>query len=128
MVTAKKMLIVDDDASARKALALIFERKGFDIDMASNGKEGLDAISKNKPDVILLDIVMPEMNGIKMLEQIRENPESKNIPVIIVTNSDLQNLRMEPASKDADVIMIKTNWSLKNIADEVMSVLKLSDN
>lgn len=126
MITAKKMLIVDDDISARKALALIFEQKGFDINMASNGIEGLAAISKDKPDVILLDIVMPKMNGIKMLETIRQHPESKNIPVIIITNSDLQNIKLEPVSKNAAVIMIKTNWSLKNIAEEVMSVLKLT--
>ncbi len=125
MIIGKKMLIVDDDSSAQKALALIFLQKGFTITVASNGEEGLQAISKERPDVILLDIVMPTMNGIKMLQKLRSASEGKDIPVIIITNSDLQNLSLEPITKDAAVILIKTNWSLKSIADEVMTVLKL---
>lgn len=125
MIIGKKMLIVDDDSSAQKALALIFLQKGFTITIASDGAEGLAAIKLDKPDVVLLDIVMPTMNGIKMLKALRESSEGKDIPVIIITNSDMQNLSLEPATKDAAVIMIKTNWSLKNIADEVMTVLKL---
>lgn len=124
MIVGKKMLIVDDDVSAQKALALVFLQEGFTVTTASNGEEGLKAIAANKPDVILLDIVMPTMNGIKMLKKLRETPESKDIPVIIITNSDLQNLILEPAAKDAAVIIIKTNWSLKNIATEIIETLK----
>ncbi len=120
------MLIVDDDPAARKALSLIFEKKGFTTISAENGEEGLTDALKEKPDVIILDIVMPVMNGVKMLEKLRASPEGKTVPVIIITNSDIQNLILEPATKDAAVIMIKTNWSLENIAEEVMSVLKLS--
>jgi CheY-like chemotaxis protein len=123
MITGRKMLIVDDDTSVLKALTSTFLKNGFDVQTASNGEEGIAAISKEKPDIILLDILMPTMNGIKMLKKLRELPNGKNIPVIILTNSDLQNLSLNPAVKDAAVIMIKTNWSLKNIAEEVMSVL-----
>ena len=83
----KKILVVEDEISLRKALADKFRREGFAVLEAKDGEEGLAVALKEQPHIILLDIVLPKMDGMTMLKKLRqENAWGKSVPVILLTN------------------------------------------
>jgi len=81
----KKILIVDDTGTMRLFIKLILSREGYSIEEAGNGVEALAKIAAGKPKAVLMDVMMPEMDGIECLTRIKANPETKDIPVIMVT-------------------------------------------
>jgi DNA-binding response OmpR family regulator len=83
---AKKILVVDDEPHTVKMVESRLKANGFDVITAGNGKEGLEKAQKEIPDLILLDILMPEMNGHETLSRLKESAETKNIPVIMFTS------------------------------------------
>ena len=83
----KKVLIVDDEVKIRQLTADELKKKGFEVIEATNGEEGLQSALKDKPDLILLDITMPVMDGLTMLQKLRAEPEGKKVQVIVLTNS-----------------------------------------
>jgi CheY-like chemotaxis protein len=87
-----KVLLVDDEPDFRRIIGLHIESWGYDLVTASSGKEGIAAVKFDKPDIIILDYVMPDMNGLKALKQIRGM--NKRIPVIMFTaNPDIRSIR-----------------------------------
>jgi CheY-like chemotaxis protein len=82
---SKKILVVDDEPRIRETLESRLEMNEYCVLTAQNGSEGLDKAVNHMPDIILLDIMMPEMNGLEMLELLRKNPECDNIAVIMLT-------------------------------------------
>lgn len=81
----KKILIVEDEKPMQQALAETFEKMGFDISVATDGKTGIIEAVKVLPDFILLDVIMPGMDGVTMLRHLKELPETKNIPIAFLT-------------------------------------------
>ncbi|MDY6796235.1 MAG: response regulator [Actinomycetota bacterium] len=81
----EKVLIVDDDATIVNLLATILEMDGFQPCKASSGEEAFESIDKEPPDLVLLDIMMPEMDGLEFLSRLRSNPMTEQIPVVILT-------------------------------------------
>jgi len=81
----KKVLCIEDDSEMIDLIKLILERKGFQFVGAVGGREGLEAIAREKPDLVLLDIMMPDIDGWDVYRQMKANEESKDIPVIVVT-------------------------------------------
>lgn len=81
----KKILFVDDEKSLCEFVELILKKESYEVGIAYNGVEGLEKVRAWKPDIIILDILMPEMDGYNMLKELRRIEEAKNIPVIIVT-------------------------------------------
>ena len=79
------ILIVDDDADFRSGLRIALEMKGYQVDDAGNGKEALDKILDKPPLLVLLDLQMPVMNGRELLQRLRATPETKEIPVVIIS-------------------------------------------
>lgn len=79
------ILIVDDEANCRKPLAALLEYEGYHIIQASDGLEGLKALREGHPDLILLDMSMPGVDGVTMLQAIRRRPDSAQLPVLLVT-------------------------------------------
>jgi twitching motility two-component system response regulator PilG len=83
-----KVLVVDDSAVARKVVKLALERNGYEIFEATNGLEALTRLNTQRPDLVLLDIIMPGMDGYKTLSLIKDSQELKHIPVIMLTSRD----------------------------------------
>jgi CheY-like chemotaxis protein len=84
----KKILVIDDEPAVHRLLQIILEEEGFDI-VGMDGHEGSgSAVSKNKPDLIILDIRMPEVNGLEILRMLKSDEDTRNIPVIILTASN----------------------------------------
>ncbi len=80
-----KVLIVDDKANIREILSYIFKKRGFIVEGAVSGKEALQKIAQDKPDIIILDVIMPEMDGLETCKRLRENPDTQNIPIIFLS-------------------------------------------
>jgi CheY-like chemotaxis protein len=81
-----KILIVEDDPLMSRMYQKIFKFEGYEVDFASDGEEGIEKIRSGKPTLVLLDIMMPKMNGLQVLEKIKLDPETKSIPVVMLTN------------------------------------------
>jgi two-component system, OmpR family, alkaline phosphatase synthesis response regulator PhoP len=121
----KKVLVVDDEHAVRVALSDRLESAGFDVELANNGIEGLKKALVEHPDLIILDILMPKMDGIEMLKILREDTWGKDVPVMILTNiSDY--FQLEEALKiGISEYMVKAEWSLKEVVERVKAVLKI---
>ena len=104
-----KVLLVEDDSLMVKMYNLKFTHDGFDVEVALDGEEALQKV-KNNPDVIVLDIMLPKMSGTEVLEKIKANAETKNIPVIVLTNLNVTENDVKKTKKlGAKEIMMKTN-------------------
>ncbi len=82
-----KVLFVDDDATTQTMVRTSLEKSGFNVMVAHNGKDALMKIKFRQPDIIVTDVLMPDVDGIDLLNTIRENPATRKIPVIIITSS-----------------------------------------
>jgi DNA-binding response OmpR family regulator len=125
----KKILIVDDDEAIQKAISQTLENQEFTTLIADNGENGLSVSLKEHPDLILLDILMPKMDGMIMLQKLRENEWGKNVPVIILTNVSPNSnsvissvLQTEPA-----YYLVKSDVRLEGIVSKVKEVLKIEN-
>ena len=82
---AQKLLIVDDEADTLRLVSLMLERQGYEILTAKAGKTALEKVESDKPDLILLDVMMPNMDGFEVAKALRSDPETENIPIIMFT-------------------------------------------
>ena len=115
----KTILIVEDEEAVREALVDTFTREGFDVLSAKNGKEGLDSALSKHPDLILLDIVMPIMDGITMAKQLRQDEWGKHVPIILLTNlSDVEHVA-SAVENDMYDFLVKTDWTLDSVVTTV---------
>lgn len=80
-----KVLLVDDDKQILRSLRVYLELENYDVNTASNGQEALDSIKEHKPDILVLDVMMPEMDGFEVLEKIKADEKLNDIPVIMLT-------------------------------------------
>ena len=120
----KKILIVEDDNFVAEVYFAKLTEMGYQATLAQNGEEGLAELKKNKIDLILLDILMPVMNGMEMLEEIKKQEEWKNIPVILLTNvgekESIQKVR-EFGVKD---YLIKSHFTPAEVIEKIEAVFK----
>ena len=83
-----KVLLVDDDAEFCEATKLLLDSKGYEVVLAYDGKKGLEKVRAEKPDLVILDVMMPEMNGYDVCVVLKADPELKKLPVILLTAVD----------------------------------------
>ena len=121
----KKILIVEDETSLRKALVGKLSREGFSALEAVNGKEGLAIALKEHPDLILLDIIMPVMDGITMLEKLRTNQWGQEVPVVILTNLSDSKTLADALRYGSHDYLVKTNWQISEVVKLVKTKLKI---
>lgn len=121
----KTILIVEDEISLLHALKDAFERAGFSVLVAKDGIEGLDSGLTHHPDFILLDILMPNMDGIEMLNRLRKDPLGQDVPVIMLTNisdskhiSDSMNLKVNE-------YIVKSDREIEDVVRNVKLILKM---
>jgi PAS domain S-box-containing protein len=88
---SRRVLIVDDDADIRDGLGRALAKEGWEVVTASHGAEGLERVAEARPTVILLDLMMPEMDGFEFLDELRGTPEGAGVPVVVLTAKDLSN-------------------------------------
>lgn len=122
----KKILIVEDEKDQREILVDEFKAQEFEVVTAENGQKGLNVAKEEKPDVILLDIVMPVMDGITMMTKLRESSTwGKSVPIILLTNltSDSDKVIKAVSQNDPAYYLVKSDWDLVNVVDKVEECL-----
>lgn len=119
-----KVLIVEDDEPLVEVLSERFDNEGFEVIVAKDGEQGLKAALEKQPDVILLDIIMPKLDGLTMLKQLRAHEKGKNIRVIVITNlSDSKEVH-EALANGAHDFLVKSDWAIADIVESVRNQLK----
>ena len=118
-----KVAIIEDDQAISQMYRFKFEGEGYTVETAHNGKIGLELAEHMKPDIILLDIMMPEMTGDVMLGELRKQPWGKDIKVIILTNMGEQEI--PPVVKELGVsgVILKADMTPKQVAEIVKKQL-----
>jgi len=121
----KKVLIVEDDKAMANILQESLQEAGYSASFAQNGEEGLASVKEEIPDIILLDVMMPKMNGKELLAKLRENPETKDIPVIMLTNigDDIDTISEVVALETPDYL-VKANTSMDMIVERIKQRLE----
>ncbi len=120
---AKKILVIEDNIALINLFKSILIEAGYKVEGAENGKIGLEKIEKFKPDLILLDILLPRVSGFEILKNLREIPSTYDLPVIVLSElGSEKNIKkcLELGAKD---FLIKSNVHLEDILEKVKSVL-----
>jgi len=118
-----KILLVEDEALVRDMYQKKLELSKFDVETASDGKEGLRKARELKPDLILLDIIMPHLDGIQVLMKIKNDPELKEIPVVMLTNIESNKHKKECFHEGAAGYIVKSDGTPSIVLKEVNKIL-----
>lgn len=121
-----QILLVEDDLILVEMYQVKFEMEGFSVLVANNGDECLEILNQTIPDLILLDILMPKMNGFHVLKEIKKQPNLRQIPVILLTNLGQQEVDMDQELARALGVsnyLIKSHHTLDEIVDKVVKTL-----
>ncbi len=119
-----RVLVVDDEPSAVDLITQLLEDEGYQIRGVNSGEEALNAMEEQLPDVILLDLLMPEMDGFEVTQRIKQNPDWKNIPIVVVTAKDLTEADFEFLRERVDKIIRKSGLDRETLVGEVRKLLK----
>lgn len=122
-----KVLLIEDDPMIYRLYQKLFTLEGFEIEIAENGNVGLKKLNEAKPDILLMDIMMPEMNGLEMLAKVKEDPETKDIPVVVLTNIADMNITQMALQKGAVLCIIKSQTEPEEVINSVKAVLSRSN-
>ncbi len=119
----QKILVVDDEPSIVRPLMFILKKNGYKVLTASNGEEGLQVARDEKPVLIFLDVMMPKKNGYEVCRELKEDPDLKNIYVIILTARGVELSKVEKDQVQADEYMAKPFSPIK-VVEKVNSILE----
>lgn len=121
-----KILIVEDESAMREALASKLEKEGFNVISAQDGEEGFEFAIEENPDLIMLDILMPKIDGLTLMKNIRKEGDwGKEVPIIMLTNLSDPESVSEAANYGVYDFLVKTDWRLDDVANLVKSKLSI---
>jgi len=121
--TPHTIMVVDDNEIERKEMAGIIEEEGMKALVAEDGKRCMDMIQASLPDVLVLDLIMPDMDGFEVLDRVRSDPGTKNLPVIVVTAKDLTTEDRERLSGNVSSVLAKGDTTSKTLLEELKKLL-----
>lgn len=116
---SKRILIIEDEKILAEMYQEKFKQTGFEVISAMEAEEGLRIAEKEKPDLILLDILLPRENGIFFLKNLKNNKEISSIPVIVFSNFDDPNIRKQAKQFGAKDYLIKTDYTPRQIVEQI---------
>lgn len=121
--SAKKVLLIEDERVLLELLADKFKESGFTVSCAQSAEAGIKLALQNHPDLILLDLILPKMDGLTMLKKLRKNDWGKGVPVIILSNLNDQKKVSEAMRIGVYDFLVKSNVKLSDVVEEVREVL-----
>jgi len=121
--TLQSALVVEDDSDTREMLRRIMEKEGWTVLEAENGKVALELIVNNRPGIILLDLMMPEMDGFSFMAELRRRPGCADVPVIVITAKDLTQADHQRLNGEVSRIIQKGSGNVDQLIQEVRQVL-----
>lgn len=123
-MSTAKVAIIEDDIAISQMYRLKFETEGYDVQTADNGRLGLELAEEFKPDIILLDLMMPEMTGDEMLTELRKKPWGKDITVIILTNMGEEEAPKVLKTLNVHSFIVKAEMTPRQVAERVKTALE----
>lgn len=121
---AAKILIVDDDMILREMYEARLKEEGYTILSASDGEEALIKVANEKPELILLDIMMPKVNGIDVMKKLREDPETERIPIILLTALVREIDKIKDMMKNYDAYLVKSEIMPGEVVSKIKECLE----
>lgn len=118
-----KIAIIEDDQAISQMYRIKFEAEGYEVETAEDGKLGLELIESMRPDIVLLDLMMPVMTGEEMLARLRTMPWGKSVKVIILTNRGEQEIPPEVKKLGVSALILKADMTPRQVAELVKSKL-----
>lgn len=120
----KKILLVEDESALQESFRTVFAGKEYELVQALDGEEGLARMRAEKPDLVLLDLVLPKKHGFEVLKEMKSDEALKDIPVIVLTNLENSEDVEKALELGATTYLVKANYSLEEIAQKVEEALK----
>ncbi len=114
-----KILIIEDEEALSSVLKEKFEAEGYFVSVAKNGEDGLMTTDKVMPDIILLDLILPKLNGFQVLEALKADPDKKSIPVVVLSNLGEDDSIKRAILLGAADYFVKTQHPIKEIVEKV---------
>jgi DNA-binding response OmpR family regulator len=124
MAKTIKILLIEDDQFLLSMYATKFELEGFQIVSADDGEKALKAANKEKPDIILLDVLLPKMDGFEVLKELKKNEETKAIPVILLTNLSQRDDVEQGMKLGAVDYLIKAHFMPTEVVEKIKKILE----
>ena len=118
-----RILVVEDDVATRAITRNILEKEGWKVSEAENGRVALESMELNRPSLILLDLMMPEMDGFEFADRVRQHPEWRLIPIVVLTAKDLSGEERRRLSGSVETILQKANDSRETLLDQVRDLV-----
>ena len=125
-MTNARILLIEDDQFLRRACEVSLKKRGFTVLTAVDGEAGLQQARVESPDLILLDMLMPKLSGMKTLEALKKEEETRSIPVVILSNSSVDADVQQAKALGAIGYLVKTSLSLRELGDKVIAYLEES--
>jgi len=119
----KTILFIEDEPTIQKSISRFLEKEGYEVKSALDGEIGLETAKKIKPDLILLDLILPKKDGFEVLKELKKEEATKNIPVIALTNLEESNNIEKVLSLGATAYLIKANYKLEEIVEKIKQIL-----
>lgn len=121
---SKKVLIVEDEQTLLKTIEFTLKDKGYEVFTAMDGEVASSLIKEKKPDIVLLDILLPKKNGLEVLQEMKDDPEVANTPVLLLTNLSDEESISQGVSMGARGYFVKSDMTLEEVAEKVAEVLE----
>ena len=119
----KKILFIEDEATLQKTFAEILKSEGFEVISALDGESGLNLTRGEKPDLILLDLILPKLHGLEVLKEIKKDENTKNIPVIVLTNVESIEEIDKALELGATTYLVKSDYNLEEVVEKIKKAL-----
>jgi len=120
----KIILLVEDEPTLQKTLSLALTQEGYEVKSALDGEIGLRLAREVKPDIVLLDLILPKMDGFEVLDELKKDETTKNIPIIVLTNLESTQDIEKALALGATNYLVKANYDLKDVIEKVKDNIK----
>ncbi|MEX2145286.1 MAG: response regulator [Candidatus Spechtbacterales bacterium] len=122
-----KILFVEDDSALQESLGQVLEGEGFEVIKAFDGEEGIKLALEQQPNLILLDLILPIINGFDVLKKLKASEETKSIPVIVLTNLESAEDIQKALYGGATTYLLKASYELEDVLAKVKKALEKAD-
>ncbi|MCG2689734.1 response regulator [Candidatus Parcubacteria bacterium] len=120
----KKILFIEDESALQKSMGDSLRREGWEVLSALNGEIGLRQAKTENPDLILLDLILPKMDGFEVFRELKKNKETADIPVIVLTNLEQMEDVEKALELGAKTYLVKANYTLSEVVEKIKDILK----
>ena len=119
----KKILFIEDESALQKTFGEILKQEGYEMTSALDGESGLRLAKDKKPDLILLDLILPKLHGLEVLKKLKEDPETKEVPIVILTNLEEVGDVEKALELGATTYLVKESYRLEEVVKKIKKTL-----